>query len=322
MDELDRKILYVIAENARESHNVLARRIRCSREVFDYRIRKLEEEGIIVKYQARVNISNFIYGGYIVLLKVSPFPTQTAKKYLDALKRDSRTQYIGNIGGDYDYIIGFTVKNLEGLSSYIDLIRDSFDSNIQKMNLITEINELKDSFQNLFAKSNEINNIVSMPSMGKKQVIDEIDKEIILSLGKNSSLPSWRIAEKLGMSDVAIRKRIQKLVETRIILGFRTIMDLTKLNFEPYVLFLKVNFTNSEKEKSFNAFLQIDKRVTYAVKTIGEYDYVIRALFSNGAEFKSYWKELRENFTDLYEIHALPEFETLYHTQLAESFLE
>jgi hypothetical protein len=46
----------------------------------------------------------------------------------------------------------------------------------------------------------EYNEIVSMPEIKEKVKIDEIDKDIILELGKDSNIPSWKISDKLANS--------------------------------------------------------------------------------------------------------------------------
>ena len=86
MDELDRKLLYEMSENADESKNKITKKLRCSREVLDYRIKKLQNEGIITGFQARVNISNFIYGGYILLIQSLGLNNESEKKVLNKLK--------------------------------------------------------------------------------------------------------------------------------------------------------------------------------------------------------------------------------------------
>ena len=128
INEEDRKIIYEISEDARESHNKLAKKLYISREVFDYRLKKLQEKGIITNYQARINISNFIYGGYIILIQTISLTKESEKKVLEKVKQNTKTQYIGRLGGDYDFIIGFNVKNINELSEYIEDINNIFGS--------------------------------------------------------------------------------------------------------------------------------------------------------------------------------------------------
>ncbi|MBS3079508.1 Lrp/AsnC family transcriptional regulator [Candidatus Pacearchaeota archaeon] len=323
MDELDRKILYEISENARESHNVLARKLRCSREVFDYRLKKFQDQRIINTYQARINISNFIYGGYILLIQTINLSKKSEKLILNKVKSNQKTQFIGNIGGEYDLIIGFTTKNINDLYDYINFINSCFGKSKSKSLLLTMVKEIKDSYKSLFSSSEEPNNIVSMPIISIKIKIDDIDKKILIALGNDATLASWKIADKTKISEVAIRKRISKLIDSKLILGFRAMIDPSKLDYQAHDLFIKVNSKSEKDEIELINLFQSRKDVTYAVRTIGEYDFVIRLLVKNNIELKNYIQELRNKFPDIISnIISQPLFETIYHTQLAESFLE
>lgn len=323
MDELDRKILYEISENARESHNVLARKVRCSREVFDYRLKKLEEKKIIVGYQARINISNFIYGGYILLIQTLNLNKKSEELLLNKVKSNQKTQFIGNIGGEYSSIIGFTTKNINDLYDYINFINSYFGKSKSKSLLLTMVKEIKDSYKSIFSSLEEPNKIVSMPVISDKIEIDNIDKKILLTLGKDATLASWKIADKTEISEVAIRKRISKLIDSKLILGFRAMIDPSKLDYQVHDIFIKVNSKSEKDEIELINLFQSSKNVTYAVRTIGEYDFVIRLLVKNNIELKNYIQELRNKFPEIISsVVSQPLFETIYHTQLAEEFLE
>ncbi|MEM2086628.1 MAG: AsnC family transcriptional regulator, partial [Archaeoglobaceae archaeon] len=71
--------------------------------------------------------------------------------------------------------------------------------------------------------------------------MDEKDKAILLSLLKDARIPKTKIAEKLGVSETAIRKRIEKLENQRILLGYRAILDFKKAG-------LFVSFTGVDVE--------------------------------------------------------------------------
>lgn len=323
MDELDRKLLYEISENADEPRNKIAKRLRCSREVVDYRLKKLQKDGIITGYQARINISNFIYGGYIFLVQSSGLNSKSEEKVMNKLKANKKVHYMGKLGGEYDFIVGFTIKKLSELSETINEINSAFGKNKSNQTLLTMVQENKDSFKTIFSKNDELNGIVSMPSIEEKLKIDEIDKKILISLGKNSNIPSWEMAEKVKISDVAVRKRMENLIKRKIILDFRTMIDLTKLNYQPYFLLIKTNSVNEKMEEEMIKFSKTDKNTTYSMKVAGRYDYVFTVSVESNKQLKDFVYGLKEKFSGIItEISIVPLFEMIYHAQLAENFLE
>jgi len=58
--------------------------------------------------------------------------------------------------------------------------------------------------------------------------VDERDKKILEMLMRNARIPKVRIAEELGVTEAAVRKRISKLEEGGIILGYRAVVDFKK----------------------------------------------------------------------------------------------
>jgi len=87
--------------------------------------------------------------------------------------------------------------------------------------------------------------------------VDEKDREILLNLLRNARIPKTKIAEKLDVTETAIRKRIEKLEEQRILLGYRAILDFKKAG-------LFVSFTGLDVEpehiwKTMNALKEIEE---------------------------------------------------------------
>ena len=122
---------------------------------------------------------------------------------------------------------------------------------------------------------------------------------------------------------MAVRKRIQALIRDKTILDFRTMVDLTKLEYQTYLIFLKTNPKNKEIETEFLNFIRSTNSLTYSTKTIGEYDYVLTILVKNNLELKDFVYGIKEKYSDLItEVHTFSLFEMPYHTQLARNFLE
>jgi len=58
--------------------------------------------------------------------------------------------------------------------------------------------------------------------------VDEKDRRIIDALVENARIPKVRIAESLGITEAAVRKRISKLEEENVILGYKAVVDFKK----------------------------------------------------------------------------------------------
>ncbi|SEP24856.1 Lrp/AsnC family transcriptional regulator [Propionispora vibrioides] len=115
MDTIDKKILSLLQSNARMSNADIAREIKLAPSATLSRIRKLEEEGVILGYEARLN--PHVLGADMlafVLVKV------TGDKDIEAdLAAIPGAQEIHNIAGDDCYLLKIRTKNTEALSKLL-----------------------------------------------------------------------------------------------------------------------------------------------------------------------------------------------------------
>lgn len=104
-------------------------------------------------------------------------------------------------------------------------------------------------------------------------MIDEKDRIIIEMLMKNARTPLTEIARKLGITDVAVKKRIKRLEKEGIILGYGLKINPTRIGYQSIaILGLDV-----DPEKLLSIANEIKKKeyAKYVALTTG--DHVIIA---------------------------------------------
>ncbi len=100
--------------------------------------------------------------------------------------------------------------------------------------------------------------------------IDEKDMKIIEMLTENGRIPYTEIAEKVGISDVAVIKRIKKLEEIGIIKKFTILVDPKILGYNV----VAIVGVDTEPEKLFDIIRELKKfkQVKYIAITSGDHD--------------------------------------------------
>ena len=319
MEAIDKKILYELSENARASKNAIASKLNISREVLLYRINRLKKSGLIIGICPRINISNFIYMSYIYMIKSLG---NNSEEIETKIRNHVNTFYFGKLGWRYNYVIRFNVRNLNELYSYMDFINEVFGKVKIEAVILTMLTEVKDSFKQIFSDTQEINNIITRPRISKKEEIDEKDANILSILIKNGEAKYSEISEKIKMSEVAVKKRIKNLENKKIILGYRTFVDINKLELNKFYIFLKTNIAGINEEKKLQTYLQLDSKCTYASKLLGEFDYVATFLCIDNEQLKIEMTKIKENFIDtILEITAYPLLEIICHKQTPADFI-
>ncbi len=104
--------------------------------------------------------------------------------------------------------------------------------------------------------------------------LDEIDLKIIELLDGNSRMSYSDIARHFGFSDVAIRKRVEKLVEKGVIKRFTTSIDHKKLgkNVSAFIFF---NTRSDKTQEIADQLLGVDG-VEEVYISLGVYDIIAK----------------------------------------------
>ncbi len=118
LDEVDRKILRALQNNARTSNSEIARQLGMVPSAILERIRKLEERGVILGYEARVNPAaldlNFV--AFISVRTDDRTHQYEAAKKLRAFPEVSE---VHNVAGDDCYLIKLRVTDVNALRDFL-----------------------------------------------------------------------------------------------------------------------------------------------------------------------------------------------------------
>lgn len=138
---------------------------------------------------------------------------------------------------------------------------------------------------------------------------DQYDKLILKELDENARKSLADLAKKVGLSRDAIRNRIQKMVEAKVILAFTPIYNPPKMGY-PIINYVFISLYNpsEETEKEFLKYLKNNKYVTYVAGLIGKWDYILDIMAENPGQFDKILKEIRHKFADLikdYEVYGV-----------------
>jgi Lrp/AsnC family transcriptional regulator for asnA, asnC and gidA len=108
--------------------------------------------------------------------------------------------------------------------------------------------------------------------MSEVKNLDEKDRKILEELYRNSRISYSELAKKIGISDVAVIKRVKKLEEQGIIKRYTIVIDPSKLGYK------SISFTgiNVDPQKLFNAIEELKKieEIKYLALTSGDHHLI------------------------------------------------
>ena len=121
---------------------------------------------------------------------------------------------------------------------------------------------------------------------------DEVDRQIIDLLSKNSRLSVRELSKIINVSHPTVSRRIRKLEEKGVIKGYVSIIEDEELGYDCRALLLIKVTGNSDPEKII-AEMRDNERICNLYTTVGNYDIISTATCSELDGLSDFIKNLR-----------------------------
>jgi len=112
-------------------------------------------------------------------------------------------------------------------------------------------------------------------SNNNKVKIDSKDKKILSLLSLNARIPLTQISKKVSLSRDAVNYRITNLEKSGTIQGYRVVVDMSKLGYQNYHMFVRLNNPSPSMEKKIISKLTKHSFVRALIKFSGNFDFEI-----------------------------------------------
>ncbi len=124
IDEIDRKILAALAEDANVPHQRLAAACGITRQTVSSRIKGLERAGVIRKYRAAIDYERVGLRSFFVLfLKLDAADPPATEAFIRELKADPHVLMDVSITGEWDVMLLLAFRDVREYESYISQLR-------------------------------------------------------------------------------------------------------------------------------------------------------------------------------------------------------
>ena len=119
IDELDRKILGELQEDAAQSLDEIARKVGSSKTPVWNRIRRMREQGVIKRQTAILDPEELgLEACFFVLIRTSEHEAGWERRFLDVVRRRPEVLEAHRLAGDVDYILKVWVKNARAYDAF------------------------------------------------------------------------------------------------------------------------------------------------------------------------------------------------------------
>ena len=235
IDLKDRKILYELDINCRQSNTQIGKKVGLKKDVVSYRIKKMQDEGIIKSYWTSIDTFKLGFNVYRIYINFEYIvKTDIKNEIIEHFNNYRNLWAVLTLQGPIDLDAIIWVKDVYEFYKFWDKTLEKYDDFFSKYTVSFYIETLDYKKSYLLTNENVKNDrlMYKIRGGGEAIEIDKNDYEILNQLANNARIPIIELAEKLGCSSQTITYKINELKRKEIIKAFRTHIDYSKLNLQ------------------------------------------------------------------------------------------
>jgi Lrp/AsnC family transcriptional regulator for asnA, asnC and gidA len=295
LDLKDKKILYELDQNSRQSNSKIGKKVGLHKNVVAYRIKRLLERQVIRNFYTVIDSFKLGYNCfrfYLVFRHITPEKREEITNYF---VNNKYSWWVGLFEGHYDLAVLIWVKELNDFHLFWEETLKKYHHYFQNQIFCNyvQLTQYRNSF--LLEEYNKLEREkYAITAGGKKVNIDEKDFKILKILSKNSRIPTLDIAKNLKISVDTVNNKVKKMIKMDIIQGYRVEVDFLKLGYQ----FFKVNINlNDYKERGkIINYIKNNPHLVMIDKSIGYYDLELNFWITDLNNFHKIMDDLTQSF--------------------------
>ena len=304
LNKVDRKILYELDVNARQPLNSIAKKLRINKDTLKYRIKRMEEEKIILGYQAFVNHGKLGFFGTRFNLKLQNTTPEIEEDIIKTIKENPKVGFFVSVEGSVDYSIWVVTKSIQELNEFWQNLQEKFQLYLQevKIGIYTKIDHYPRT--SLIDKKN---NTISFPfyTIDSPEKIENVELKLLKLISRNARLSIIELARQLNITPKTAASKIKNLEKRGIISGYSIILNVEKLGYQYYKLHIDLQNTTPQLLRKWNQFLLMHPYVAYRDYVIGGNSTEIEIQLPGEKELREFIDEMKREFSPIIRQHEV-----------------
>jgi len=297
LDMKDKKILYELDRNSTQTDSQIAKKVGLSPEVVNYRINRLEKEGVITNYPTALNLSKLGLVHFKILLCFHHITSKKLEEVIERLRKDRRVKWVVSCKGAWDMLITIETEDINEVDLTKNEILSLFSGYISKKALSIGVGA--SAYTRSFLLDTNKKEEMVLLDKSKKERLDKIDFEIIKELSKNSRKSAVDIATELNTTARIVSYRIKQLIKRGIITGFRLAVNYEKIGLLFYKCMIYLDNPNENKIKGLIHYFKYNKNIIHNVQVLGNWELEPEFEVFSEKEFDDCLKEMKDNFSEI-----------------------
>ncbi|MFH1917268.1 MAG: Lrp/AsnC family transcriptional regulator [Nanoarchaeota archaeon] len=298
LDLKDRKILYQLDLDCRQSDSEIGKKVGLSKQTAAYRIKRLIREDYIVRFATVIDTYKLGFSKYKLFIALENANKETINELIGFLKEHKTTEWIATCSGKWDVIAGYIVRNVYEFENAIKELDERFSAYISARETVISLGV--PHWRKEYLLENKEPYPVTFQGGKKGDLkIDETDEEIVKLLVNNARMPITEISRRLHLTPRIVDYRIKNLKKNKVILISRIFINLNKLNWIYCKANLKFKNLTKEKYRQFFEYCKYLNNLTYIINAIGSWDIELDFEVKDFNTFHKIMLDIRDKFSDI-----------------------
>ena len=304
LDLKDKRLLYELDLDSRQSFNELGKKLSLSKSSVIYRINNMQKSGIIKQYHTVLDIGKLGYISFRLYIKLQNSTPEKEQEIIDFLKNKEIVTWIVSIDGDYNIGCLILVKTIsemnvlwkELLKKYVNYLEE------RQLTIMTKVAYFSRAYL-LDLKENiyEINFITEPRNID----IDDTDKEILKLLVPNARISIIEVSRKLKITPKTTINRVKALEQKKIIIGYKTVFNLELLGYQYYKVLFRLHNVVNEKLQQFKRYIKVHPNIVYDDEVLGGDDIEIEVQVKDNNELRALINDIKLKFADMIKSYKI-----------------
>ena len=210
LDLKDRKILYELDLNCRQSNTQIGKKVGLKKDVVAYRIKRMQEEGVIRNFWAAIDTFKLGYNVYRIYINFQYIVRPDVKNEIIKHFVDYKNSWaVLSVQGPIDFDAVIWVKDVYEFYKFWDKTLEKYEDYFAKYSVSFYIQTVDYKKSYLLTDENVKTDRImyTIISGGKPVEIDEVDYQLLNELAVNARTSLIKLAEKLDCSSQTINYR-------------------------------------------------------------------------------------------------------------------
>ena len=303
----DRKILKELFDDGRRPYSAIAKHVGLSKEVVNYRVKKLIDKGILIRFNTVIDVNKLGWQIYFINIRLRNIDDAVEKEIIELLRNHQNIAQVLKCMGTYDLILKVFVRDYIDANNLMKHIELKFKSYIDEYAIDFVENEFTIPLPFLYEPF-KIKEYQSMPEKDTTQVpISSTDLKILKAISHDARMPVADIAKKLNMSGELARHHLKKLEKNKLIIKYRPSAwsGSKSIGYSWYMVMLKLNETSKETHKKLQFYIINNPNMTYYYKCIGLHDIQFEIRLKTSDELNQVLMDIRSILKNDLKSHEL-----------------